>query len=89
MPLWQPEKEWAQPPIPWNELVTLLEPKPGPARREDSEFSDRRFGKTGSGAQLFLRSDAPRNRATRNLPFRADRDDLEHAQVAIPLAAAS
>ena len=22
MPLWQPEKEWAQPPIPWNELVT-------------------------------------------------------------------
>jgi uncharacterized damage-inducible protein DinB len=22
MPRWQPEKEWAQPPIPWNELVT-------------------------------------------------------------------
>jgi uncharacterized damage-inducible protein DinB len=22
MPRWQPEKEWAEPPIPWNELVT-------------------------------------------------------------------
>ena len=21
MPRWQPEKEWAEPPIPWNELV--------------------------------------------------------------------
>ena len=22
LPRWQPEKEWAEPPIPWNELVT-------------------------------------------------------------------
>ena len=22
MPRWEPEKEWAEPPIPWNELVT-------------------------------------------------------------------
>jgi uncharacterized damage-inducible protein DinB len=22
MPRWQPEREWAEPPIPWNELVT-------------------------------------------------------------------
>jgi hypothetical protein len=22
MPRWQPEKEWSEPPIPWNELVT-------------------------------------------------------------------
>jgi uncharacterized damage-inducible protein DinB len=23
LPRWQPEKEWAEPPIPWNELVAL------------------------------------------------------------------
>jgi uncharacterized damage-inducible protein DinB len=22
LPAWQPEKEWAEPPIPWNELVS-------------------------------------------------------------------
>src|SRR5580692_5618090 len=59
-----------------------LEPKPRPARREDSEFSRRGFGETGCGAQLFLRNDVPWNSATRDLPFRADRNGLEHAAVA-------
>ena len=63
-----------------------LEPESRLARRQDSEFSRPRFDETGSGAQLSLRNVAPRNRTTRDLPFRADRDGLEHAAVAIPVA---
>src|SRR5260370_1721340 len=66
-----------------------LDPEPRPARRKDSGFSRRRFGKTSSRAQLSLRNVAPRNRATCDLPFRADRDGLEHAPVAIPVAPTS
>jgi len=60
-----------------------LEPKPRPAAREDSEFSRRGFDEASSGARLFLRNGVPRNRATRDLPFRADRNGLEHVAVAI------
>src|SRR5437870_13801100 len=63
-----------------------LEPKSRPARREDSEFSHRRYGQAGCRAQLSLRNDASRNRATCHLPFRANRHGIEHVQVAIPVA---
>jgi hypothetical protein len=60
-----------------------LEPKPRSSRREDSEFSRRGFGEASSGARLFLRSFVGRNRATHDLPFRADRNGLEHVAVAL------
>src|SRR4029077_4751234 len=63
-----------------------MEPKPRLARRADSEFPHRGFPETGAGAWLSVRNDVARNCATRDLPFRADRDGLEHAPVAIPLA---
>ena len=63
-----------------------LEPESRPARRQDSEFSRPRFDETGSGAQLSLRNVAARNRTTRDLPFRADRDGIEHDPVAIAVA---
>ena len=63
-----------------------LEPKSRPPRRENSEFSHRGFGETGSRTRLSLRNNASRNRGTRDLPFRADRDGLEHAPAAVPLA---
>src|ERR1700730_17730232 len=66
-----------------------LEPKSRPARRQDSEVSHRRFGETGFGTQLPLRNDAPRDRATCDRPFRADRDGLEHAPAPVPLASTS
>src|SRR5260370_249235 len=66
-----------------------LDPEPRPARRKDSGFSRRRFCKTSSRAQLSLRNVAPRNRATCDLPFRTDRDGLEHAPVAVPVAPTS
>src|SRR6266852_6459309 len=57
-----------------------LEPQPRPVRGPDSEFSRGRFGETGSGTELSLRNVASGSRATRDLPFGADRDGLEHAQ---------
>src|SRR5580700_5302988 len=63
-----------------------LEPKSRPAGRQDSGVSHRRLGEPGFGTQLSLRNDAPRDRATRDIPFRADRDGLEHAPAAVPLA---
>ena len=59
-----------------------LEPQPRPIRSPASEFSHKRFGETGSGTELSLRNDASGSRATRDLPFGADRDGFEHAQVA-------
>src|ERR1700720_1668937 len=58
------------------------EPHPRPFRRPASEFSRGRFGETGSGTELSLRNVASGSHATRDLPFGADRDGREHAQVA-------
>src|ERR1700747_315243 len=66
-----------------------LEPKSRPPRRENSEFSHRGFGKTGPWAGLSLRNNASWNGGTRDLPFRTDRDDIEHAPVAILVAPAA
>ncbi len=66
----------------WNQSRELLEEK-------IRNFPIGVLAKQVSGRNYPPRNDAPRNRATRDLPFRADRDGLERAPVAIPVAPTS
>jgi hypothetical protein len=50
LPPWGPEKDWAEAPIPWNELVSRWSRSRELLEEEDSEFSDRGSGETGSWA---------------------------------------
>jgi len=50
LPPWEPEKDWAGGADSVERTGLQMEPKSRAARREDSEFSDRGSGETGSWA---------------------------------------
>lgn len=86
MPKWEAEKEWAEPPIPWNELVGRWNKSRDLLEERLRNFPIEDLGKQVPGRTCPLRNAASRNRATHDLPLRTDCDGLEHAQVAFSVA---
>jgi hypothetical protein len=86
LPRWQPEKDWAEPPIPWNELVSCWSQS-----RELLEEKIRNFPVEDLAKQVPGR-DYPYETMLHGIVehaiYHSGHDGIEHAPAAIPVAPA-
>ena len=86
MPRWQAEEEWAEPPIPWNELWARWNQSRDLLEDKIRKFPIENLAKRVSGRSYAYETMALMDCATRDIPFRADRDGLEHAPAPVPFS---